>query len=206
MKEKPLATGSASETAHQIVDEAFRTLRSTVKFASGERAVRSVLVVDVDTSSTSDVARRLAESFVQAGDRCAYVETDGRGAGAEPGFADLVAGKPLPEKYQQARGAGLVVVPAGRAAGGDHLASAGADRALATLADQFDLVVLSCAPLPRYADALALAPRVDGVIMVVASGTTRRPKAIDARDALQRVGANILGVVLAEGKRGLFSR
>ncbi|MCO5177232.1 MAG: hypothetical protein M9890_09715 [Thermomicrobiales bacterium] len=201
-----MATGSASETTRYNIEEAFRTLRSTVKFASGERRIQSVLVVDVDTTKTSDVARHLAESFVQAGDRCAYVETDGRSGASAAGFADLIAGKPLPEKLLQAGSAGLVIVPAGQAAGGDHLASAGTDSALSALSDQFDLIVLSCAPLPRFADALALASRVDGVIMVVASGTTRRPKAIDARDALQRVGANILGVVLVEGKRGLFSR
>lgn len=206
MKEKSLTTGSASETQQYNIEEAFRTLRSTVKFASGDRAIRSVLVVDVDTTATSDVGRHLAESFVQAGDRCAFVETNGRNGAGGAGFADLVAGNPLPAKFLQPGSAGLVVIPAGQAAGGDHLASSGTDRALGELAEQFDLVVLSCAPLPSFADALSLASRVDGVIMVVAAGKTRRPKAIDARDALRRIGANILGVVLLEGKRGLFSR
>ncbi len=185
-------------------DEAFRLLRSTLKFAAGDRPVRSVLVVDIDRPETSGVARRLAESFARAGDRCALVETDGRAGGDAAGFADLIRGAPLAAAIADAEHGGPVVVPAGRGAAADALSSDGVGEALRTLLQSYEYVILSCAPLPRYADALALAPRVDAVIMVASSGKTRRPKAIDARDALERVGANILGVVLAEETRGWF--
>ena len=184
--------------------EAYRLLRSTVKFAASERPVRSVLVVDIDRPAASGVARQLAESFARAGDRCAFVETDGRGAERAEGFAELIGGAPLGAIVADAVRPGLAVVPAGRSATADVLTGDGVGDAIGRLLDRYEFVILSCAPLPQFADALALAPRVDAVIMVASSGKTRRPKAIDARDALQRVGANILGVVLAEEKRGRF--
>lgn len=184
--------------------EAYRLLRSTLKFAATERPVRSVLVVDIDRPAASDVARHLAESFARAGDRCAYVETDSRGAERSDGFAELIGGAPLDSIVSDSGRPGLAVVPAGQAATADVLTGDGVGDALDRLLDRFEFVILSCAPMPQFADALALAPRVDAVIMVASAGRTRRPKAIDARDALRRVGANILGVVLAEEKRGWF--
>lgn len=185
-------------------DEAFRSLRSTVKFAPGELPVRTVLVVDVDRDETSDIARRLADAFARAGDRCAYVETDGRLTLGEPGFSDLIRGAALDRVVTAGGPSAAAVIPAGAGATPDLLSSDDVTAALISLLERFEFVVLSCAPLPQFADALALAPRVDAVIMVVGSGKTRRPRAVDARDALRRVGARILGVVLAEQKRGLF--
>jgi Mrp family chromosome partitioning ATPase len=48
------------------------------------------------------------------------------------------------------------------------------------------------------ADAAVLAPRVDGVLLVVRAGKTRRDLAVKARKALEQVKANIVGVVLTD--------
>jgi len=47
-------------------------------------------------------------------------------------------------------------------------------------------------------DAAVLAPLVDGVLLVLAAGRSRRDTTRAAREALDRVGANVLGVVLTE--------
>ena len=185
-------------------DEAYRLLRSTVRFTTGERPVRSVLVVDIDRATSSDVARRLAESFSMAGDRCVLVETDSRGGTKAAGFSDLIDGASLDGIAVDSEAHSLAVISAGRATSADTLSADGVDDALSKLLERFEHVILTCAPMPQFADALALAPLVDAVILVVSSGKTRRQKAIDARDALRRVGANILGAVLSEEKRGRF--
>jgi Mrp family chromosome partitioning ATPase len=46
------------------------------------------------------------------------------------------------------------------------------------------------------ADATALAPAVDGVLLVVEAGKTRREDARHAVKGLRQVGANLVGVVL----------
>jgi non-specific protein-tyrosine kinase len=187
-------------------DEAYRILRSTVKFATGDTPVRTVLLVDIDRRESSAVAEHLATAFARAGDRCALVDTNPRGiARREAGFSDLIHGSATADAITHPGDVpGLTVVAPGTASTPDLLAGDGVPAALEVLLAEFDHVVLHAAALPQHGDALALAPNVDAVILVVTAGKTRRPRAIEARDALDRVGARILGVVMVEGKRGLF--
>jgi Mrp family chromosome partitioning ATPase len=60
----------------------------------------------------------------------------------------------------------------------------------------FDLVVVDSAPLTISPDGLAIASKVDGVILVVEAEKTRWQIVRQARDNIARVGGNILGVVL----------
>jgi Mrp family chromosome partitioning ATPase len=57
-------------------------------------------------------------------------------------------------------------------------------------------------------DAAVLAARVDGVLLVLRAGHTRRDRAREARMLLDKVKANIVGVVLnnaqVEGEYGYY--
>jgi hypothetical protein len=64
-----------------------------------------------------------------------------------------------------------------------------------------DVVLIDSPPL-WYSDALALAPQVDGVLLVVSSGTTGRENTINAVESLRLVGARIIGTVLNRVKAG----
>jgi Mrp family chromosome partitioning ATPase len=60
--------------------------------------------------------------------------------------------------------------------------------------------VVIAPPLGQAADALFLAPHVDGVVLVVAPGKTGGPPAVRARDGLLATGARLYGVVLGEAE------
>jgi len=64
------------------------------------------------------------------------------------------------------------------------------------LRTRFDLVVIDSAPLTISPDGLAIASKVDGVLLVVEAEKTRWQAVRQARDNISRVGGNILGVVL----------
>jgi len=59
-----------------------------------------------------------------------------------------------------------------------------------------DVVFIDCAPITLYPDARALAPIVDGVILVVEADVTPVSVASRAVELIRDTGANILGVVL----------
>ncbi|MGE3845117.1 MAG: capsular biosynthesis protein [Vicinamibacterales bacterium] len=195
-----------SKSAGSNVNEAFRSLRSTVKFASSEQPIRSVLVVDIDRDTRSSVAEQLATAFAESGDRCLLIDTDARAATDQSaGFFDLLTNDAAVDAVASQSGADkLIRIGPGRAGSPDALASDAFDATLKRLIDSHGVAIMSSAPLPRYADALAIAPRVDAVMLVVTSGGTRRQRAIDASDALDRVGARILGVVMVEPKSRRF--
>jgi capsular exopolysaccharide synthesis family protein len=64
------------------------------------------------------------------------------------------------------------------------------------LGTHFDIVILDTPPLLAVTDALVLAPRVDGVILVIDPVKTKRGALRHAIEQLQQVKANLLGVVL----------
>lgn len=63
------------------------------------------------------------------------------------------------------------------------------------LVSDFDLVVVDSSPLTVSPDSLAIAARVDGVIIVVEAEKTRHQTINSLKESLSRVGSNILGLV-----------
>jgi len=57
-------------------------------------------------------------------------------------------------------------------------------------------VLFNAPPLGAHSEAAILASRVDGALLVVEAGKTRRDSAQKARDILTRARARILGVVM----------
>jgi non-specific protein-tyrosine kinase len=64
------------------------------------------------------------------------------------------------------------------------------------LEGQADIVLFDSPPVLAVTDAVVLATRVDGVLMVCNAGRTRRNEAQKAVEELRRVRANLLGAVL----------
>ncbi len=64
------------------------------------------------------------------------------------------------------------------------------------LKKDFDLVLIDSSPLTLSPDGLAIASKVDGVILVVEAEKTRWQTVKKVRDNIARVGGNILGVAL----------
>jgi non-specific protein-tyrosine kinase len=73
-------------------------------------------------------------------------------------------------------------------------------RVLASIGADADVVLVDAPPVSAVTDATILATRVDGVLLVVDSGRTRRDTARRATEQLQRVGARLLGAVLTNVK------
>jgi capsular exopolysaccharide synthesis family protein len=67
---------------------------------------------------------------------------------------------------------------------------------LADLRQDFRYVMLDCSPVEQYADAAFVAPRVDGIVMVVRSETTRIETAMKTKRQLEWAGGKVIGVVL----------
>jgi len=64
------------------------------------------------------------------------------------------------------------------------------------LGNYADVAFIDCAPVTLYPDARALAPIVDGVILVVEADVTPVSVANRAVELIRDTGANVLGVVL----------
>jgi capsular exopolysaccharide synthesis family protein len=65
-----------------------------------------------------------------------------------------------------------------------------------SLSGAADLVLFDAAPVGLVAETAVLASQVDGVLLVVSAGKTRRETAVRAKSFLEKTNARILGVVL----------
>ena len=74
------------------------------------------------------------------------------------------------------------------------------DTFLKAARDIFSYVILDGPPVNKFSDPLMIGSKVDGVILVVDSGKTRRLVALNAKKELQDSGANVLGVILNRRK------
>ena len=65
-----------------------------------------------------------------------------------------------------------------------------------SMSEQYDLIVIDTPPILAAADALLLSSLSDGVLLVVRSGVTKEGELEMAVEALDDVGANVLGTIL----------
>lgn len=66
--------------------------------------------------------------------------------------------------------------------------------------DFYDFIILDSAPVSQYSDTRILSSMVDGIILVVESGKTRRQVVARSKEIIMESGGNILGVVLNKTK------
>ena len=74
------------------------------------------------------------------------------------------------------------------------------EKTLKNMREKFNYVIFDAPPLNGYFDSIVMCRKVDGVILVLESGKTRREVAIKAKQELEEAGAKVLGVVLNRRK------
>ena len=205
--------GAFALVSHQatssILAEAFRNLRTSVVYATPDRPPKTMLVTslqqqDGKTSVSTNCAITLAQ--LGLGD-VLLVDADMRhpdlhgifGVPQTPGLSDLlVGGVEVKAVIRPTRVPGLFVIPAGPIPTNptELLFSPRFTQALAALGERFAHIVIDTPPMLGVSDTLVLAPRVEGVILVVRHGHTGRDAAQRAVQMLGSVRARLLGVVL----------
>jgi ATPases involved in chromosome partitioning len=83
----------------------------------------------------------------------------------------------------------------------DLLGSRRMEALIARLREEADMVLFDTPPVIAVTDAAVLATRLDGVLLVLQAGKTRRDRAREARRLLEKVKANIVGVILNNARQ-----
>jgi capsular exopolysaccharide synthesis family protein len=63
------------------------------------------------------------------------------------------------------------------------------------LRDRFDLVLVDCAPATVFPDSLAIGPKADGVVLVLAAESTRWPVVQNVCHQVEKAEGRVVGVV-----------
>jgi capsular exopolysaccharide synthesis family protein len=192
---------------HARVAEAFRQLRTNLQFVDVNGDHRVILVTSAapGDGKTTTVCN-LALAMADAGRRVLVIEADLRhprtadlfGVERTAGLTNVLAGRmdwmPAVQRWRNS----LDVLTSGPLPPNpsELLSLPTMVRLLADVRARYDVVIIDSPPLAPVSDASVLAPRVDGVVLVVRWGKTTTSAAGDAAESLRAVSSRLLGTVM----------
>jgi capsular exopolysaccharide synthesis family protein len=189
-------------------EEAVRTIRNTILLSDFDQRLRSIALTSAEPGEgKTTLAVHLAIANAARGKSTLLLDSDLRrpsvhtrfGMTPREGLSNVLNGE-LP--WQQAvipveGRPNLSVLPSGP---GSHRAADLIGPRLSELLDEwvknYDLVILDSPPLLGFAEGLQMATAADGVLIITRAGETRRKSVAAVVSTLQRVRANLIGVVL----------
>jgi non-specific protein-tyrosine kinase len=191
------------------VSEAFRSLRTNLQFSSVDNPLRTILITSASPADgKTSVVANLATVMAQNNKEVVVVDGDLRrprihkvfALSNRLGLSDYFIRKPeyLKGVIKTTGTKGLSVITSGSLPPNpsELLSSAKMLEVIKVLGTHFDTIILDTPPLLAVTDALVLAPRMDGVVLVMDPTKTKRGALRHAIEQLQRVNAPLLGVVL----------
>jgi len=187
--------------------EAFRTLRTNLMFSSLERPLTTLLVTSAaPEEGQSTTLANLAVTLAQGGRKTIVVDCDLRhphqheifGVPAEPGLSNMMLNNQDRPPLVATSIEGLSLLPAGTPPQNpaDLLGSRQMETIIANLKTRAEIVLFDAPPVIAVTDAALLASKLDGALLVVSAGQTRRDHAQQAKALLERIHVHIVGTVL----------
>jgi len=190
------------------VAESYRQLRTNLQFSRSGQVPRSMLVTSsIPGEGKSTTVANLAVAFAQAGKNVLLVDADMRMPNLsvdfrvkkEPGLAEYVAGTGrLEEVVQRTQVENLFLVACGQLPPNpaELLGTERMREFVAAVREEFDIVLYDSPPLLAATDPSVISTLVEGTLVVVSAGRTRVEELEQGIEHLERVGANVLGVLV----------
>jgi capsular exopolysaccharide synthesis family protein len=191
------------------ISEAYRTLRTNLEFSSLDRPLKTMVVTSAGPEEgKSTTLANLAVAIAQGGKKVILVDCDLRrpsqhqifevqnGKGLTTMVVDDEAMKAPP--LQGSGIEGLRLLPSGPLPPNpaELLASRRMEEIISLLVEQADIILFDAPPIIAVTDAAVLSSKVDGVLLVINAGGTKRDHAQSAKILLEKVNARLVGVVL----------
>jgi non-specific protein-tyrosine kinase len=201
------------ESPGSLAAEAYRTLRTNIEFSGVDEQLQTLLVTSpVPVDDKSATVANLAVAMSDGDRPVILVDADLRrpmqhtifNLSNEQGFTDLFRddaafnNPPL----QAVPNTSLKVLTSGvlPPIPSQLLASKKMETVINQLAGMADMIIFDAPPIITVNDASLVASLVDGVLMVVRAGSTKRDYVKAAKDQLEKVNARLVGAVLTNAQ------
>lgn len=195
------------------ISEEYRTLRTNISFSKADGVLKTIAVTSGGpTEGKSTVSANLAVTFANQGQKTILVDLDMRkptvhatfGVQNTSGLVNLLTDpvktlERLLLSYCKESGIeNLTILTSGPIPPNpsELLDSGRMATLLATLSEQYDRIILDTPPVISVTDAQVISSRADATILVVPYGIAQKAAVMDAKVLLQKVNANIIGVIM----------
>lgn len=206
-RQQPLQLIS-DEGKHSMAAEAYRTLRTNLSLSQVDKPLHTLLVTScIPREGKSTTVANLGVTFAMAEKKVLIIDADLRrpilhrlfGVPNNLGLThSLSDAAEFEQVLTPTRVPNLWVVTSGIIPPNpsELLGSQKMHAFLTRAMKQFDMVLLDSPPISSLADASILGAIVDGVLFIVKVNMANRDLILKAKEQLQTVGANIVGVAL----------
>lgn len=193
-----------------IFSEAFRTLRTNIQFTSIDKSMKIIVITSTNPDEgKSIVSSNLAVSIAQTEKRVLLVDCDMRkpkihkifGITNHDGLTNILMGEKKLDDVSFKGGTeiqSLSIVTSGPIPPNpsELLGSRRMKDFLEDMREQFDMIIIDSPPINLVTDSAILSTVADGTIMVVEVGKTDVDAIKNGKELLEKVHANLIGVVL----------
>ena len=195
------------------ISEAYRVIRTNLSFSAVDAELKSFLVSSASPGEgKSTTAANLAVIMAQTGKKIILIDADLRrpvqhkifnlsnNMGLTTSILDNQT--PVTTHLQETSVAGLSILTSGPIPPNpaELLNSHRMKDVLAELENIVDLVIFDTPPVLTVADASIIGPMVNGALLVVEMGSTRRDTFANAGERMARTGTHIFGAILNKVK------
>jgi len=191
--------------------EAYRTLRTNLTFTALDDPIETLIVTSAAPGEgKSSLLANLAVAMAQGERRTILVDADLRrprlhkifGAVNDRGLTTAIVDEAALDDPPLVKVGvdNLWLLPSGPLPPNptDILGSRKMEQVIAALKSRADILLFDAPPVVAVTDAAVLGAKVDGLLLVVRAGQTRREHAERAKDMLERVHVHIVGAVLGD--------
>ena len=188
--------------------ERYRTIRTALKFVDVDHQLRHFVVSSpMPGDGKTSVASNLAISWAQAGANVCLVDAGLRkpvisrvfDVSGTAGLSDVLVGDvKLDEVLTSWNNGMLTILPAGSLPP-DPTAMLGSEamaHLVANLKTRYDIVIYDSDPMMAVTDAAVLSRLVDGLVLVIRSGSTTRDHLSACLETVRKTRLTLLGTVL----------
>jgi non-specific protein-tyrosine kinase len=193
------------------VSEAYRTLRTNLSFYSLDHPIRTLVVTSsAPGEGKSTTIANLAVTLAQSGRRTILVDCDLRrpslhtlfNLAEQPGLTNMMLDETeAPLQKTEVENLWLLASGTKPPNPADLLGAQKVDKVIDQLLAQADIVLFDAPPVIAVTDAAVLGAKVDGVLLVISAGKTRREHAERAKELLEKAKVRIVGVTLTNAPK-----
>lgn len=190
------------------ISEQFNTIRTNIQFSSVDKKLNSILFTSSASSEgKSTVSNNVAVTWAKQGETVVLVDADLRRPTIHKTFnvsnrvglsSYLLGNASFEDVVQPTMVKNLFVITSGPIPPNpsELLGSMRTKNLINRLEDKFGILIMDTPPANSVSDAQVLATQVDGVVMVVPQGIAEKAGVAHAKQLLDTVHANILGVIM----------
>lgn len=190
-----------------IVAEAYRSLKTNIQYSSFDKEYKTIVITSANPDEgKTTTAGNLALTLSEGESRVLVIDCDMRKPSLHKkfkvtnsyGISDILIKKKTVKEAAHNYNKNLTIITSGSKSPNpaEMLESKAMTAFLEEMKEHFDYIVLDTPPLQAVADAQILSTKVDGSIIVVRAGITKKGDIQNAVSILKKVNASIIGTVL----------